>query len=313
MEIGLGDIEGRAVRNSEQPRRVPAQMEDLIYTVRGRQVMLDSDLAALYEVETRVFNQAVSRNVKRFPEEFRFQLTREEFDNLRSQSVISSEWGGRRSLPYAFTEQGVAMLSGVLRSDAAISISIQIMNAFVRMRHFIVGNAGLLQRMDAIEVRQAEYQRLADEKFALVLERLEAKGTQESSQAIFFDGQIYDAFEFLARLVRTAREEIVLVDSYVDLDTLNVLSKKGEGVRARIYTTKRGCRLSKADVNKFNQQYPALELDLTSAFHDRFLLLDSVCGYHIGASIKDAGKKCFGVTPIEDHEIIRSLLRRLRH
>lgn len=287
------------------------EIGSLIYTVRGQQVMLDSDLAALYQVETRVFNQAVSRNIRRFPKTFRFQLTKEEYENLKSQIVISSGWGGRRSLPYAFTEQGVAMLSGVLRSDVAIETSIQIMSAFVQMRRFLLDNAGLLQRMSIVETRQLEYQRRTDERFNRVFNCLEACRTKESLQTIFFDGQIYDAFELLARLVRKAKRCIVLIDGYIDLNTLNILAKKHKEVRASVYTTKHGCRITNADAEKFNAQYPWLEIKRTAAFHDRFLILDETDGYHIGASLKDAGKKCFGISKIEDEGLVQAVLERL--
>lgn len=301
----------QAAKFHEEALSDGVEVKTLIHMVRGRQVMLDSDLAALYEVETKVFNQAVKRNLQRFPERFRFQLTDRECDSLRSQIVTSNGRGGRRYNPYVFTEQGVAMLASVLRSDAAVKTSIAIMDAFVQMRGFFAANEGLLRRMDIMEARQLDYQRSTDRRFDQVFGYLETNESKESPQTIFFDGQIYDAFELLARLVKQAKRRIVLIDSYVDLDTLNILAKKRKGVQAQVYTTKRGCRITDADAEKFNAQYPWLEIKRTAAFHDRFLILDETDGYHIGASLKDAGKKCFGISKIEDEGLVQAVLERL--
>ena len=197
----------------------------LIYTIRNQQVMLASDLAMLYQVETRVLNQAVKRNQKRFPERYCFQLTKEEAENLTSQIVMSSSsHGGRRIPPYAFTEQGIAMLSAVLRSDVAIDVSIRIMDAFVEMRHFISGNAHLFERIERVELKQLTYQKEADEKFEQIFDFIHTH--TESSQKIFFNGQIYDAFSLLAGLIQKATKDIILIDGYVDIGTLNLLAKK---------------------------------------------------------------------------------------
>lgn len=224
----------------------------LIHTIRGRQVMLDSDLSMLYRVETKVFNQVVKRNERRFPIRFRFQLSEQEYEILKSQNVTSSGWGGRRKLPFAFTEQGVAMLSAVLRSEEAVKTSIAIMDAFVRMRRLLADNDGLFQRIDLMETRQLEYQHYTDERFERVFGCLEAKGLEHAGQWIFFEGQVYDAFELLAKLVRTAERELVLVDGYVSLDTLNVLAKKREGVKALVCATARGSNLTSSDIQRFN-------------------------------------------------------------
>ena len=290
-------------------------IKGMIYVVRNQQVMLDSDLAELYQVETKVFNQAVKRNIARFPDNFRFRLSKDEYDALRSQFVTSKEnetnggkKGGRRYLPYVFTEQGIAMLSAVLRSDVAIQVSINIMNAFVEMRRFIANNALLFERISSVELRQLEYQKKTDEKLEQIFEYI--SDHEEASQKVFFDGQIYDAFSLFASLIQKAEKEITLIDNYVDMGTLNLISKKNENVSVIIYTQKR-TRLSKTDVDKFNAQYPTLEVKYTEVFHDRFLILDRVTAYHVGASIKDAGKKCFGITLIQDVEIIKDILRRL--
>ena len=284
-------------------------IKNLIYVIRGQQVMLDSDLAELYQVETKVFNQAVKRNMERFPKEFCFQLEREEYNSLRSQIVTSKGKGGRRYLPYVFTEQGIAMLSAVLRSDIAIQVSIKIMNTFVEMRRFMANNSLVLNRINEIEVKQLIYQKDADEKFDKIYTYISEH--EEVSQKIFFEGQIYDAFSLLAELIAKAKTEIVLIDNYVDVGTLNILAKKQENVKAQIYTVKR-TKLSPTDINNFNQQYPALSVNYTEEFHDRFLIIDESWGYHIGASLKDAGKKCFAINRIEDRENIRDILNRIK-
>ena len=294
---------------SSEIRQEAMPIRELIYVIRGQQVLLDRDLAALYGVDTKVFNQAVKRNIERFPVEFRFQLTQEENESLRSQIVTSKEGrGGRRYMPYAFTEQGVAMLSAVLRSDTAIQVSIRIINAFVEMRHFIANNAALFERISAVELKQLEYQKQTDEKFDKVFEYIDDH--IESEQKIFFNGQIYDAFELLISLIRKASKKIVLIDGYVDIGTLNILAKKNEGVDVTIYTFS-NTRLSQMDIATFNAQYPDLKVKYMTAFHDRFLILDDAIGYHIGASIKDAGKKCFAITRIQDEQTIQDILNRL--
>lgn len=283
-------------------------IKSLIYVVRGQQVMLDSDLAMLYQVETKVFNQAVSRNIERFPENFRFQLTKEEFEALRSQIVTSNGRGGRRYRPYMFTEQGIAMLSGVLRSDVAIQVSIRIMNTFVEMRRFIANNALLFEKVSDIELKQLEYQKSTDEKFDKVFQYIEDHA--ESEQKIFFDGQIYDAFSLITSIIQKATKEIILIDGYVDVDTLNILAKKNIGVDVKIYTYA-SAPLTNRDAANFNAQYPTLTVKKTQVFHDRFIILDGKTAYHIGASIKDAGKKCFGISVLEDPGMVTDLLNRL--
>ena len=284
-------------------------IKSLIYVVRGQQVMMDSDLAMLYQVDTKVFNQAVNRNIKRFPENFRFQLTKEEFDALRSQVATSNGRGGRRYRPYMFTEQGIAMLSGVLRSDVAIQVSIRIMNTFVEMRRFIANNALLFEKVSDIELKQLEYQKSTDEKFDKVFKYIEDRA--ESEQKIFFDGQIYDAFSLITSIIQKAQKEIILIDGYVDIDTLNILAKKNAGVDVKIYTYA-SAQLTNRDAANFNAQYPTLTVKKTQVFHDRFIILDRNTVYHIGASIKDAGKKCFGISKMDDPGLVAELLKRLK-
>ena len=291
---------------------VQPAIEKLIYVIRDKQVMIDSDLAMLYQVETGALNRAVKRNIKRFPDDFRFQLTVEEYENLKCQIGISSlnenGYGGRRTLPYVFTEQGISMLASVLHSDIAINVSIGIMRAFVEMRRFIANNALLFERISNVELKQLEYQKQTDEKLEQIFEYISEH--EEASQKIFFDGQIYDAFSMIVSLIQKAEKEITLIDGYVDVGTLNLLAKKNEGVSVTVYTHQR-TRLSNIDVANFNAQYPALEVKYTSVFHDRFLILDGKTAYHIGSSLKDAGKKTFGIALINDESITKDILQRL--
>ncbi|MGI6535328.1 MAG: ORF6N domain-containing protein [Eggerthellaceae bacterium] len=287
------------------------QIRDMIYTVRGQQVMLDSDLAKLYGVETKVLNQAVTRNPSRFPEQFCFRVTRKEDQVLRSQIVTSKTVegrGGRRYLPRVFTEQGVAMLSAVLRSETAVKVSVKVMDAFVEMRHFIADNAHMFERIRSIDNRLDSLERSTDERFERVFDYMEAH--EAPSQKVFFEGQVYDAFELLVSLVQRAEREIVLVDGYVDTGTLNILAKKAEGVPVTIWTHPK-TRLTDHDVATFNAQYPQLEVKHTATFHDRFLIIDGAEGYLVGASLKDAGKKSFAVTRIEDASVVNAVLGRL--
>ena len=296
------------------PAIVPAneaEIRGLIYTVRGTQVMLDSDLAMLYGVETRSLNQAVTRHPERFPERFCFRLTREEEEILKSQSVISSEegWGGRRKPNSVFTETGVSMISAVLRSKTAAAVSVRIMDAFVEMRHFIASNAAMFDQIRAVELRQLEYQKTTDERFERVFDYMETH--EAPKQKVFFDGQVYDAFEFLVSLVRKAEKSIALIDGYVGNGTLNILAKKADGVDVTIWTHPR-TSLTQLDIDTFNAQYPQLTVERTTAFHDRFLILDNSEGYFVGASLKDAGKKSFAIARIEDAETVIGILTRLQ-
>jgi hypothetical protein len=292
------------------------KIQRLIYIVRDRQVLTDSDLAVLYQVETGNLNKAMKRNHKRFPEEFCFQLTKEEYENLKFQNGISSdgEHGGRRNLPYVYTEQGIAMLSAVLRSDIAVQVSIQIMKTFVELRRYLAHGTLLLEKVTSLEIKQIESDRKREEFEQKTEKRLEEvfdyiASHEESSQKIFIDGQIFDAFSLLTSLIQQAEQKIVLIDGYVDIITLNILSKKKEDVDVCIYAHP-SARMTAQDIATFNAQYPNLEVKRTTAFHDRFLIIDGAKGYHIGASIKDAGKKCFGINKMEDMSLINDLLQR---
>ena len=208
-------------------------------------------------------------------------------------------------MPYVFTEQGIAMFSVVLKSDVAVEVSIKIMNSFVEMRRFLISNQELFSRLDRIELKQLETDKKLEEVFNYLATNTEVK------QNIFFDGQIYDAFSFIVGLVKKADKEIILIDNYVDVNTLNILCKKNKGVDVVIITAGKG-NLSTKDITKFNAQYPKLSVKTTTGFHDRFLIIDKVEVYHIGASIKDAGKKSFGITKIEDEDLVNSLVNKVR-
>jgi hypothetical protein len=263
-------------------------IKNKVHTIRGMQVILDSDLAELYEIETKVLNQAVKRNINRFPEEFMFQLTKKEVDNLRSQIVTSSlEWNKKRFLPYVFTEHGVSMLSSVLKSDKAIEINIKIIKEFISMRKFISNNGELFARLDRVELKQIQY----DKSFNKVFDALELKVPK---QGIFFEGQIFDAYKFVSDLIRSAKKSIVLIDNYVDDSVLTLFSKNS--VEVTIYTKSISKKLE-LDVEKFNSQYNNLNIKIFDKSHDRFLIIDDEI-YHFGASLKDLGKKWFAFSKL---------------
>lgn len=274
------------------------EIKNKIYTIRGLQVIFDKDLATLYGVETKVFNQAVKRNIDRFPDNFRFQLAEVEYENLRSQFVTSSsQHGGRRYLPYVFTEQGVSMLSAVLKSKTAIEVSIKIINSFVNMRKFISQNADIFKRLDLMEKRQISFEIKTEDKFDNILNALEDK-TLKPKQGIFFEGQMFDAYVFVSDLIKSARESIVLIDNYVDETVLTLLSKRDKKCSAIIYT-KNLTKQLKLDLEKHNSQYSLIEIKELKEAHDRFLILDEKNIYHIGASLKDLGKKWFAFSKFE--------------
>lgn len=321
-------------------KTVTAQtIESKIFTIRNVQVMLDKDLAELYGVETKRINEQVKRNIERFPEEFCFQLTKEEVESLRSQIVTLSSMNetlrsqnatsntenepsrsqiatlnnGRGSnikyLPYAFTEQGVAMLASVLKSETAVKVSIQIMNAFVQMRHFLAANGSLFARLDSVEKQQIETEEklnrnivqiqekltVHEKNFEKVFDALEAADLPK--QGVFCNGQIFDSYKFVSDLIRKAKTSIILVDNYVDDTVLSMLDKRKLGVSATIYTQSISKQLT-LDLQKHNAQYAPIDVRVMTNFHDRFLFIDEKTIYHIGASIKDLGKKVFGFSKL---------------
>lgn len=294
------EIEVKASKEVANCDQLPEtiDIQPMIRVIRGQQVMLDNDLATLYGVETRRLNEQVKRNMERFPDDFMFQLTKEELDNLMSQNATSS-WGGTRKLPYAFTEQGIAMLSSVLKSKTAVEVNIRIMRAFIAMRRFIATNAQLFQRLETIEYHQLEmkqHQEVTDKRIDEVFRRLDAD--IPPMQGIFYDGQVFDAYRFVSDLIRKAKQAIVLIDNYVDDTVLTLLDKREKGVSATIYTQRVSSQFQ-LDVDRHNDQYPPIEIKRFNKAHDRFLLVDDEV-YHIGASIKDLGRKWFGFTLMRD-------------
>jgi hypothetical protein len=297
---------------------------DLIYTVRGMQVMTDRDLARLYEVETKVLNQAVKRNIERFPEQFCFQLSEAEAANWRSEQGL---FGDRqildsrsqfvtlklqrgknlKYLPYVFTEQGVAMLSAVLRSGRAVEVSIRIMTAFVEMRKLYSMHSGLIQRLEGIERKQLQH----DKHFEMVFSALEKKDSIPV-EGVFFDGQVFDAYELASRIIRSAEKNIVLIDNYIDENALRQLSKRKEGVKVFLLSNSKKETLQ-LDVDKANEQFGGFCLCFFTKSHDRFLIIDGADVYHLGASLKDLGKRWFAFSRLEKSSVngILSEVRKL--
>ena len=272
-------------------------IENLIYEVRGKQVMLASDVAKLYQVETFRVNEVVKRNLNRFPEDFCFQLTQKEWDSLRSQFAMSkNKRGGIRYLPYAFTEHGVMMLSGLLKSDIAVQVNVAIINAFVAMRKYIASNT-LESRVSNIETKLIDH----DHKFEIIFEKMD----NEKVHHLFFDGQIYDAYSLLCDILNEARDSIILIDNYLDKSILDILAKIDNSV---FIITK---NIKEKDLEMYQKQYQNISIQCDDSFHDRFIIIDKKMLYHCGASFKDLGKKCFAITKMEDKEILENLLDKI--
>lgn len=289
-------------------------IKSMIYTIRGQQVILDSDLAKLYQVETKNLNKAIKRNQDRFPERYYFQLTTEEYENLRFQSGTSSSnenngYGGRRYLPYVFTEHGALAASYVLKSKIASEMSIKITDEFVAMRKLIATNMYVLppsvyQDIKSLKEGQSELYNTLNQVIEYISD------TEIDNQKIYFDSQTYDAFSFIATLIESANKSIVLIDGYTDIKTLNLLAKKKTGVNVTMYSFLKH-KPTEIDISTFNSQYPNLEAKTMHSCHDRYLILDDKFVYMIGSSIKDAGKKSFSITKFEDINSIHTLIKKL--
>ena len=275
------------------------EIKNLIYTIRGKQVMLDSDVAMLYHYQTKRINETVNRNKERFPENFCFQLTEEEVKNLKKQYTIlnliqennwsqiatsskneNSKHRGKKYIPYVFTEQGIAMLSGLLKNDIAIQVSINIMNAFVEMRKFLMLNGQIFDRLTNVEYKLQEH----DKKFDEVFNQFQLE--ENIKQRIFFDGQIYDAYSLIIDIIKKANKKILIIDNYIDDSVLKMIAKKKKNVEVVILTSVKST-IQNIDIQKFNKEYPILKVTKTNKFHDRFIVIDSKEMYHLGASIKD--------------------------
>ena len=280
------------------------EIENLIFTFRDEPVMVDRDLAQLYQVETKVLNQSVKRNLNRFPEMFRFQLNDKERDELVTNCDRFENIKHSSVNPYAFTEQGVAMLSAVLRSDIAVEVSIQIIQAFVSMKRFISTNANIFQRLDTVEKRQF----IADKKIDQVFKALEDKSITPK-EGVFFDGQVFDAYLFISDIIKKAESSIILIDNFIDETVLTMLSKRSEKVSAIIYTKQISKQL-RLDLTKHNQQYSKVKVKIMPNSHDRFLIIDNKELYHIGASLKDLGKKWFAFSRMDS--VLNDVLAKLK-
>ena len=273
--------------------------------------MLDSDVAKLYHYETRRINEAVKRNQERFPEDFCFKLTENEYNILKSQFATSNEIihlrGGKQKIPYVFTEKGIIMLSGMLKNAIAVEVSVKIVEAFIKMKNFINNNKNLLERVITIENRIDNKFSDYDNKFEIVLNELEKNKETEYNNKIFFQGQIYDAYELIIDVIKSAKKKIVLIDNYIDDTILKMVQKKRENVEVVIITSQ-NCNLTKIDIKKFNEQYPLLKIVKTNKFHDRFIIIDNEILYHCGASFKDLGKKCFAINKMEDKVVLNNMV-----
>ena len=290
-----------------QNEKTNEEIKKLIYTIRGKQVMLDSDVAMLYDYETKKVNQAVKRNIDRFPERFCFQLTEEELELMWSQFVTTSKlkynrYRSKKYLPYVFTEQGIAMLSGILKSEVAVQASIKIMDAFVEMRKFLMLNGQIYERLTTVEYKLLEHDKKFDEVF-------NSLGIEENiKQRVFFEGQIYDAYSLIIDIIKRANKKILIIDNYIDDSILKMLSKKKEKVEVVILTSDKS-KIESLDVKKFNKEYPILKISRTNKFHDRFIVIDNKELYHCGASLKDLGKKSFAISKLEDKEYVEKINR----
>ena len=283
------------------------KLKDKIFTIRGQQVMLDVDLAEIYGYETKYFNRQIKNNIERFDEDFRFQLTDEEVANLRCKNFTSS-WGGSRYKPYAFTEQGIYMLMTVLKGELAISQSKMLIRMFKEMKHFIQNNAHIFVEIDNIKnhlLQSDIHQKETDKKVSEIFTLLDKYNVCDR-QGIFFQGQIFDAYAKFESFIAQATQEIILIDNYVDLSILERFAKKQSNVSVTIFTAPKN-KLTAQDIQKFNAQYPTLTVNHTTKMHDRFLIIDKQNLYHIGASLKDLGKKCFAFEVL-DSSLIPLLL-----
>lgn len=298
-------------------------IKSLINCIRGKQVMLDSDVAMLYHYDTKNINKAMKRNIERFPEDFCFQITEKELENLmfqignlnskekmwfQSGTTLQKEnikYRSEKYLPYVYTEQGISMLAGILRNEIAVNVSINIMRAFVEMRKFISANGQVFERLTKVEYKLLEH----DKKFDDVFNELQKDKKSEFKQKIFFEGQIYDAYQLIIKIIKRAKEKILIIDNYVDDSILEMLTKKNKNTKVVILTSNKSS-ISKLDIQKFNKEYPILEMAKTNKFHDRFIVIDNKEIYHVGASLKDLGKKCFAISKMEDIEYIEKVVEK---
>ena len=279
-------------------------IKNLIYTIRGMQVMLDSDVANLFKYTTKNINKSVKNNAERFPEYYCFQLTTKEYNSLMTRRYNITKIGrsnNRKYLPYVFTEYGITMLAALLKSEVAVNISIKIVNTFMQMRKNFSENNQVFERLTSLEYKLLEQEK----KINNILGEL--KFEENIKQKIFFKGQIYDAYSIIIDIIKSANKKILIIDNYIDDNVLKMLSKKKKDVEVTILTSIKS-NIEKLDIKKFNKEYPILKLEKTNKFHDRFIIVDNKEMYHLGASIKDLGKKCFGINKIEDIKIVEKII-----
>ena len=296
--INIKTMEKKIIKKDKSTLISVHDVEKLIVTIRGIQVLIDRDLAYLYQVEVKQMNRQVKRNIERFPEDFMFQLTKEEYNSLKCQNGTSNERGGdHRALPYAFTQQGIGMLSGLLRSQVAIDTNIKIMRAFVGMQRYIAASLEIFQRLDRVELQQLEskqWMQTTNNKINDILNKIEAKSPKLLPEQVFPTGCIWDAWTYVSDLVRTAKDRIILIDNFVDDRVISLLTKRSDGVLATIHTRYNEQFLT--DLKKHNIQYPEIEYkQLSNRNHDRFLIIDEQV-YLLGASLKDIGTGLCAVT-----------------
>lgn len=287
-----------------QEKFLNKDIKDLIYTIRGMQVMLDSDVANLFKYTTKNINKSVKNNAERFPEYYCFQLTTKEYNSLmtRRYNIIKiGRSNNRKYLPYVFTEYGITMLAALLKSEVAVNISIKIVNTFMQMRKKFSENNQVFERLTSLEYKLLEQEK----KINNILGEL--KFEENIKQKIFFKGQIYDAYSIIIDIIKSANKKILIIDNYIDDNVLKMLSKKKKDVEVTILTSIKS-NIEKLDIKKFNKEYPILKLEKTNKFHDRFIIVDNKEMYHLGASIKDLGKKCFGINKIEDIKIVEKII-----
>lgn len=287
-----------------QEKFLNKDIKNLIYTIRGMQVMLDSDVANLFKYTTKNINKSVKNNAERFPEYYCFQLTTKEYNSLmtRRYNIIKiGRSNNRKYLPYVFTEYGITMLAALLKSEVAVNISIKIVNTFMQMRKNFSENNQVFERLTSLEYKLLEQEK----KINNILGEL--KFEENIKQKIFFKGQIYDAYSIIIDIIKSANKKILIIDNYIDDNVLKMLSKKKKDVEVTILTSIKS-NIEKLDIKKFNKEYPILKLEKTNKFHDRFIIVDNKEMYHLGASIKDLGKKCFGINKIEDIKIVEKII-----
>jgi len=281
-------------------------IKDLIYTVRGKQVMLDSDVARFFNYQTKDLNRNVKNNIERFPEYYCFQLTEEEYKSLRCKNFTLNKGRGkhRKYMPFVFTEHGITMLAGLLKSETAVNASIKIVNSFIEMRKFINTNGQLFYEINNIKYKLSEH----DKNFDKIFNELQKSKKEEFKEKIFYEGQIYDAYSLIIKIIQMAQSKITIIDTYIDQSILEMLTKKKKNVEVVLLTSS-NCPITKLDIEKFNKQYPTLKLAKTNKFHDRFIVIDNSQIFHCGASLKDAGKKCFAINKMEDINFLKNIVK----